>query len=691
MKPHRHLVAGALAAAVLSAPAGGAHAQPAVAPAAPATPAASAPAPAPSPPPLHLFFGAESMARPLLSPDGRRAAVLRANPETGRRELGILEFGPPARMWGVAGFVDGDVHNVHWVNNERLVFSVGDNQASWWNQRWPGLYAVDRDGSQRRRLIQRDWRQSGTGTAVTSRELLPNHRLLRVLDDGSDDVIVERGNFDGPGNALIDTVPLRLNTRTGQTTSALSGGHPRGTREWIVDGAGHPRMVSAQVDGQTQIHWRADADAPWTLIGTFDSYRGGPGGFDPLTMGPDGEVYATAVRDDADRTSALFRFDRAAGRLESRPLVGVAGFDFIGHPIFDHRAKKLLGVRYVGDATDTVWFDEDMKRLQARIDQKMPGFVNLIDVATCGCSPWVVVTSYSDRRPPIYSLFNRSDDQLHFGVGQSRIGIDPSLMAERDFVRIKARDGLMVPLHVTRPAGKGPWPTVVLVHGGPFLRGGSWQWEPLPQFLASRGYLVLEPEFRGSEGYGQRLFRAGWKQWGLGMQDDLADAAHWAIDQKLAQAGRICIAGASYGGYATLMGLIKDPALYRCGVAWVAVTDIALMYDLHWSDLSETWKHHGMPVLVGDPVKDAAQLEATSPLKQAHRLKQPLLLAFGGEDRRVPLEHGTRFRDALQKAGNRDVEWIQYAEEGHGWSKPANRYDFYTRMERFLATHLQTK
>jgi dipeptidyl aminopeptidase/acylaminoacyl peptidase len=245
-------------------------------------------------------------------------------------------------------------------------------------------------------------------------------------------------------------------------------------------------------------------------------------------------------------------------------------------------------------------------------------------------------------------------------------------------------------MHVTKPAGKGPWPTVVLLHGGPWVRGGSWEWTAESQFLASRGYLVLEPEFRGSDGYGQKHLRAGFKQWGLAMQDDVADATRWAIDKKLADPQRICLAGASYGGYATLMGLIRDPDLYRCGVAWAAVTDIDLMYGISWSDLSESWKQYGMPTMIGDRVKDAAQLAQTSPLKQAERLKQPLLLAFGAADERVPIDHGTRFRDAVGKT-NPNVSWVVYNGEGHGFYKPENRFDFYERMEKFLATHLQAK
>jgi dipeptidyl aminopeptidase/acylaminoacyl peptidase len=246
-----------------------------------------------------------------------------------------------------------------------------------------------------------------------------------------------------------------------------------------------------------------------------------------------------------------------------------------------------------------------------------------------------------------------------------------------------------LPVWLTLPPGKTQrqLPMVVLVHGGPWVRGGTWDWDAEAQFLASRGYAVLEPEFRGSTGYGKQLFLAGWKQWGLKMQDDVADATRWAIAQGYAAPQRICIAGASYGGYATLMGLLNDPDLYQCGIDWVGVTDIELMYDSGWfysSDLSSDWKQYGMPALIGDRVKDADQLRATSPLRQAARIRQPLLLAYGGADRRVPITHGYQFRDAVRAGGNTRVEWVEYGEEGHGWYLPHNRIDFWGRVERFL-------
>ena len=231
-------------------------------------------------------------------------------------------------------------------------------------------------------------------------------------------------------------------------------------------------------------------------------------------------------------------------------------------------------------------------------------------------------------------------------------------------------------------------PAVVLVHGGPWVRGTHWQWNDEAQFLASRGYVVIEPEFRGSTGFGEPHFRAGFKSWGTTMQDDVADAVRWASAKGLIDGARVCIAGASYGGYAALMGAIRYPELYRCGVAWVAVTDPRLLFEPSWtSDVGQESRNYDLPAMVGDPVRDAGLLKAATPLERATEIKIPMLMAFGAQDRRVPLEHGTRMRAAMRTSGS-EPEYIVYPGEGHGWLKMENRIDFWQRVEKFLAKNL---
>src|SRR6185369_10183811 len=200
--------------------------------------------------------------------------------------------------------------------------------------------------------------------------------------------------------------------------------------------------------------------------------------------------------------------------------------------------------------------------------------------------------------------------------------------------------------------------------------------------------VVLEPEFRGSDGFGDRHMRAGFKQWGLAMQDDVADTATWAAARHLIDPKRVCLAGSGYGGYAALMGLIRHPQQFRCGISWGAPTDLDALYDIGWDDWLDIVKRHGLPALLGDRQRDAEQLRATSPLRLAAQLRQPLLLAHGGQDRRVPIAHGERLRDALKDA-NPKVEWVEYRTEGEGWFLLDNDVDFWTRAERFLAEQLQ--
>jgi dipeptidyl aminopeptidase/acylaminoacyl peptidase len=263
-------------------------------------------------------------------------------------------------------------------------------------------------------------------------------------------------------------------------------------------------------------------------------------------------------------------------------------------------------------------------------------------------------------------------------------------MPSRTFVRYTARDGLPIPAYLTLPRGREAksLPLVVLVHGGPYIRGATWTWDDEPAFLAGLGYAVLQPEFRGSSGWGSRHFHAGWKQWGLAMQDDLVDGIDWLAGRGTIDPKRVCIMGASYGGYATMMGLARDAERYRCGINLMGVTDVNLTFTAAWSDIvhSDFMNHGTAHAMIGDPDRDAAQFARTSPIHHAAKVKAPVLMAYGGSDIRVPVDHGTRMRNALRSHGAH-VEWIEFPEEGHGFRVEANRLELYARIAKFLAEH----
>jgi dipeptidyl aminopeptidase/acylaminoacyl peptidase len=263
-------------------------------------------------------------------------------------------------------------------------------------------------------------------------------------------------------------------------------------------------------------------------------------------------------------------------------------------------------------------------------------------------------------------------------------------MAPMRWVRYAARDGIAIPALLTVPAGANGRrvPLIVSIHGGPHVQATAWGYDPVTQFLASRGYAVLEPQFRGTEGFGWKLLSSGFRKWGDEMQDDLEDGVKWAVAEGIADAGRVCFYGGSYGGYAALWGAIRNAGVIRCAVAFAAVTSIDYMFDNAQTDMSRLADRTTlMAERIGDPGTERARFRRVSPLHNAERVGVPVLLAYGATDVRVPLVHGTDFRAALDKHG-KEYEWVLYAEEGHGLNLDANVVDFYTRVDRFLAKHL---
>jgi len=629
-------------------------------------------------PSVESFFTPAKLTEAELSPDGKFVALAVRGADE-HMKLAVMDLSAMEPKV-VGGFTDVDVGNINWVNNQRLTFSVYSGlEAQGDLEYYPGLFAVNRDGSDTRTLVERSTNLFVYEITPTHKNVLPGNTYFAGVDESgkSDDIFVVQPTYSNTYDVTAMNL-MRVDTRTGHATSF---DRPGDAVDWTIDDAGVPRICETLHEGKTAIYYRDPANEKWRKLIEFDAYEGG--GFRPLEMVPDGYLYVVArVKQD---TSALYRYDLQKNAMDAEPLISVKGYDFNGSLIFDHAGKKLLGVRYVTDAQSTLWFDEGMKKIQQRIDALLPATINQLRLARGAGATHILVKSYSDVSPTSFLVYDTASDHLTL-LGSSRPGVNPRQMAQQDMVHYAARDGLSIPAYLTLPNGanKKNLPLVVLVHGGPYMRGTVWGWDAEVQFLASRGYAVLQPEFRGSDGFGAKFFRAGWKQWGLAMQNDVADGAKWAVAQGIADPKRICIAGASYGGYATLMGLANDPDLFRCGVDWVGVTDINLMFKPIWiSDQSEEWRHFGMPVMVGDPVKDAEQLKATSPVNIAQRIKQPLLMAYGGADPRVPIEHGEKFHDAI-KPYNDKVQWIEYSQEGHGWYLLKTNVDFWTRVEKFL-------
>jgi dipeptidyl aminopeptidase/acylaminoacyl peptidase len=634
-------------------------------------------------PPVESFFRHAEVGFVKLSPSGRYVSIVNRL-EGGKQALVVRETADLTKVTTVTTFESARLGGVDWVNDRRLTFTLKSEKLE-----FEGNYdqfAVDRDGTGLTHLISGNWyhQQQSLGTHIKDRVLTADYMFEGVTHDGSDDIIVGKltwNNIDPHPQALH---PFRLNTRTRTLTDMVGGPQPDYVTDWLYDASDRPRVAMTRNKGRCIAYYRADPAAPWSEINNRDCYR--DAAFRPLMFDNQNTLY---VRAGYQGRAALFSYDLNKKELAKEPFVDIDGFDFTGSLEQDYAAKKILGVHFTADAQSTAWLDPTMKTIQDKVNALLPGSVNRIHCGSdCRKPAAVVVIASSDRMPPTYFLYTPADHRL-VGLGSSLPGIDPKQMGKRDFFRFGARDGMQIPVYVTMPAakGSGPRPTVVLVHGGPYVRGGSWEWDEEAQFLASRGYVVLQPEFRGSTGFGGKLFEAGWQQWGRAMQDDLADTAAWAVKQGWADPKRIGIMGASYGGYATLMGLVRNPEVFRAGVEWAGVTDIELMFSAAESDASEDARQYDMKTLIGDPLKDPAAFTGVSPLAQAARIKQPLLMAHGAQDRRVPIVHAAKFRSAVI-ANNPGVEYVVYPDEGHGWRHEQDSIDFWKRVEAFLGKNL---
>lgn len=645
-------------------------------------------------PPIEDFFRLPQYFGGELSPDGQWLAVI-ASPEGRRTQLIVVNLRDLKSARALVTMDDSDIHQVHWVNNKRLVFDIAQLQEATDKPNARGLWAVDRDGGDFRQLVNArssvpNTNMEGGSRLANSRlkerseTLLPwTWRLQDVVRDGSADVILRQNNYDGNGEFSSASL-ARLNTYSAQKQQLVEDA-PAHVHHWLTDSAGKAVGAITQEKDKIALYLARKEGSGWQLWRRAPRVEEGIPRW--LDIASTGEIFMVGAGNSPGAGEALLLLDPKKPQQELQELLRIKDYDFRGELVLDEKSGRLLGAHFEAETQDSVWLDPAMKALQAEVDQAMRSTVNQILCRDCLNSDLVVVKSHSDRQPMAFSIYDRQNKSLKT-ILLSRPWIKPGAMAARENVRIPARDGLMLPTLVTRPKSSQPLPTVVLVHGGPFSRGNHWEWSAIPQYLASRGYLVIETDFRGSEGYGSSFERAGWKQWGTGMVDDVVDATRWAVAKGYADAARICIAGGSYGGYASMMALIRYPETFKCGINWVGVSDLSLLYTSLNSDQGALGLSYDMPIMVGDPKADGEMLKQNSPLQQAARLKQPLLMAYGAIDRRVPMEHGVKMRDALQASGNKQVEWVLYPEEGHGWRGPETHKDFWGRVERFLGRHL---
>jgi dipeptidyl aminopeptidase/acylaminoacyl peptidase len=562
---------------------------------------------------------------------------------------------------------DNVISNVWWVSDDRVVVSVAKKYGSR-DQPYPTgeLWATNADGTARRQIFAR-YGLDGT-------ELQPRAAyLIDTLPDDPRKVLVGMYALD---TSTPSTRVERLDVFSGNMNTVATA--PVRRARFTVDAARRVRFAQGSGDDNvSKLYHRADDKASWTLIN--DEAKTGFVEW-PLGLSADGLTAYLQVQ-QADGPDAIVALDTVTGartQMLRDPVVDPHDI------IYADDGRTPVGSFFMHDKLRTAFFDEKSPtaRLYRKLERSFPGASIEITSGTRD-GRLKVVHAWSDTNPGDFFLFDTTTNSADL-IFSRRSWLDPAKLAPSELVTLRARDGLTLHGYLTRPreGRDAPMPLVVMPHGGPFGIFDGWEVNGEAEMLVRAGYAVLRLNYRGSGNYGRRFHQAGARQWGRAMQDDLTDATRWAIEQKIADPKRICLYGASYGAYASLMGVAKEPDLYRCAAGYVGVYDLALMHkqDSRESRSSSNW--------VDDWISnDRASLADVSPTTLAQRIRVPVFLAAGGKDEIAPQAHSERMEKALKAAGV-PVETLYVRTEGHGFYTEANQRTYYTRLLDFLSRHL---
>lgn len=582
-----------------------------------------------------------------LSPDGEYLAFLQ--PWKNRLNVHVQKIGE-AEITRITSAEKRDIAAYMWANNQRILYvqdKGGDENFR--------AYAVSIDGSNPKEL-----------TPFEKTQAWP----LDELKNNPDEMLIA---LNKRNKRFFDV--YRININTGELKMIAE--NPGNVSHWLTDHDGKLRVAVTSDDVNSGILYREkESDSFKTIITTnFKDIIA------PLFFTYDNKYLYVSSNIGRDK-QAIFKYDIAKGKfldlIFEHPEVDVA------HLLHSDKKKIITGVAYFTEKRHYHFFDRDRALLQKELEKRLPG-VEVSVASTSRDETKILVRTYSDKTRGAYYYFNRANGDFKKLVEISP-WLDPKHMADQKYIKYTSRDGLAIPGYLTIPKGMEArnLPVVVLPHGGPWARD-SWGYDPDVQFLANRGYAVLQMNFRGSTGYGRKFWESGFKRWGKEMQDDITDGVQLLIKKGIADPKRIGIYGASYGGYAVLAGLTFTPDLYACGVDYVGISNLFTILESippYWEIMRQK-----LYEMMGDPEKDKELLKAASPVFHVDKIKAPLFIAQGANDPRVKKSESDQMVAALKKRGI-EVPYMVKDDEGHGFRNEENRFDFYRAMEKFLGKHL---
>lgn len=597
--------------------------------------------------PMKDFFRNPEKSSFTISPNGEYFAFMM--PWQNRMNVHVQKIGSDI-ITRITNATERDLAGYFWGNNNRIVYiqdTGGDENFR--------LYAVNIDGS-------------------NQKDLTPFEKVVvQVIDelkDNDEEMLIAMNKRDA---RIFDV--YRININTGDISMIAE--NPGNITGWVTDHDGKLRIATTTDGVSTSILYRkTDADAFQHVITTNFKETLAPAMFtydnqNVYMLSNIGRDKLAVVKYDIENNKEL-------ELVFEHPEVDVSNL------ISSDKKKIITGVSFITDKRKNHFFDKERKELQETLESKLPGYEVVVSASNRDENKFIVRT-YSDKtRGSVYFYDLKKKELLK--LTDVSPWLDKKNMADQKPIKFTSRDGLTIHGYLTLPKGIEPknLPVVVNPHGGPWYRD-SWGFNPEVQFLANRGYAVLQVNFRGSTGYGRKFWEASFKQWGKKMQDDVTDGVNWLISQGIANPKKVGIYGGSYGGYTTLAGLTFTPDLYTCGVDYVGVSNL-----FSWmAAVPPYWKPYLEMIyeMVGHPEKDSLLLHEASPVFHVDKIKVPLLIAQGANDPRVPKAESDQMVEALQKKGI-DVPYIVKDNEGHGFRNEENRFDFYRAMEEFLGKHL---
>jgi len=636
---------------------------------------------------LEDYFQLPRLANVALSPNGQYlAATTRVND---RMNIAVIDLATQ-KAQALTSFTDSDAVSLRWVGNDRILFSqgnYGDPSLTRELVTGGGLFVVNRNGSGFKVIAD------SVQQALTKGER--NYRSLQFFQtiQNNDDEIIAVGNLTVSDASDV----YRVNLNTGKST-LLSLGRPAiQAYSWILDKQLVPRVVMGSVKNTNTVlvYYRESSSRPWMQIAEFNAMKGPT--FVPLALQESDQSLWVASNHGQD-TMAIHKFDPVQKKFTEQ-IAQHPQFDMgatamgtqVDGLVFNPIGQEIVGLRVNGGKPQKAWFSEAHAAVQAQVDKALPDRIN--DFELSSQSSKVLITSYSDVHPEKWYVFDQAQKTLE-EVGNSKPQLEGKLVKQMPFT-FESRDGLKFNGYYFLPKDyqKGQQlPTIVHVHGGPFARadyfGRGFGYREA-QLFASWGYAVIVPNFRITPGLGGKNYYAGFGSYGKEMLLDHEDAVKWGVQQGFVSPNQVCISGASYGGYAALMGPAINPSFYKCAISGLAPTD--MKYQLSTMDgdtaLSTTGQHYWLQVLGAKDLDDPI-LNLVSPLSWAKNIQIPVFMYAGKFDYRVPYPQIEKMAKALTESGNPPKDYVAIPGEGHGFTKPANNILLYGKIQKFLAEQL---